>query len=74
MRIYKKHGVLLAGVNGHKIYCKDSRFIVVARYTALEIPKDKEAIVQKYVNLKYYNISEQEKIRSDFLDLISGMI
>ena len=78
MRTHKKHGVLLAGVNGFKIYMFNVNTLrVVARYQHKDVidqtSKDWD-IVMNYVNLKFQSAARKEKIVSDFLDFTQGLI
>lgn len=73
MRTHKKHGILLAGVNGFKIYCKDNAFVIVGRYTSKVVAPEHEQTVRNYVNLKYLPISEQDAAKVAFLTLTEGV-
>lgn len=71
MRIHKKHGVLMAGINGYKIYYKDNCFKVVKGHKVLDISSANESAVTMYISMRYYNIKDHDKIRADFLKLVS---
>lgn len=74
MRTHNKYGVLLAGINGHKIYCKGESLLIVARYKTLEVKKEHEQVVLDYVNIKYQPTSMHQVIRDKFLNLVEGLI
>ena len=69
MRAHKMHGILLAGVNGYKIYALNDRLRIVARYQFKDVADSDSRTVLDYVNLKYQPLSEREGIIQAFLKL-----
>jgi hypothetical protein len=77
MRSHKKHGLLMAGVNGYKIYILNEKTLrVVARYQHKDVSEKTTEwqTVIDFVNIKYQDINKKEKVISDFLDFTQGMI
>lgn len=75
MRTHKKHGVLLCGVSGFKVYSAPTGFYrIVFGSDYVDIPRDQDSIVIKYVNLPYQPISDRQLITDQFLDLVRGLL
>lgn len=73
MRTHQKHGILLAGVNGYKIYAKGEGYRLVRDNRYMDLAKSDFATVVDYVNLKYQPIAERENIITAFLRLTEGV-
>ncbi len=73
MRIHKKHGVLMAGIKGYKIYQKDCTLRVVKNNKVMYIKDSDTKIVMRYVNLGYMPLSEHGNIINEFFDLVEGL-
>jgi hypothetical protein len=76
MRTHKKHGILIAGVNGFKIYSRNGSYRVVARYGFKDIEQNSydESIVTRYSTLKYQPVKDRENIVNAFLELMKEVI
>lgn len=76
MRAHKKHGILVAGVNGFKIYILNGHYRVVARYGFIDIEQGSyaESVVARYANLKYQPLSERKGIIDAFLTLTETIL
>ena len=70
MRTHKKHGVLLAGINGIKIYSVNNTYRIVSKGLARDVRESDQKIVADFVNLKYQPTSEHETITKNFLTFV----
>lgn len=68
MRTHKKHGVLLAGINGFKIYFVNNTYRIVSKGLTRDVRESDQKIVADFVNLKYQPVSEHETITKNFLN------
>lgn len=73
MRINKKHGVLLCGVNGFKVYTLNNTLKIVSQRISVAVPEHLESTVIAYVNLKYQPLNKHEEIKCDFLSLLKTL-
>ena len=73
MRMHKKHGVLLAGINGFKIYFVNNTYRIVSKGLIRDVRESDQKIVADFVNLKYQPVSEHETITKNFLNFVGAV-
>jgi hypothetical protein len=73
MRTHKKHGVLLAGINGYKIYFVNNTYRIVTKGLARDVRESDQKIVTDFVNLKYQPTSEHSSITKNFLIFVGAL-